>query len=58
MPQGEKKKDDDELRLLNDLFINRKYNKLARPVSKKDEAIRIDFEIAYVQLVQIVSHRN
>jgi len=51
--QGNKKGDDDELKLLKDLFIKRKYNKLARPVSNKNEAIKIDFGIAYVQLVQI-----
>ncbi|XP_065051449.1 acetylcholine receptor subunit alpha-1-B-like [Rhopilema esculentum] len=50
---GTESKDDDELRLLDDLFVKRKYNKQVRPVDNKDKPLKIQFGIAYVQLVGI-----
>eukprot|EP00794_Sanderia_malayensis_P012868 gene12868-14193_t len=46
-------KDDYELRLVNDLFKNRNYSKLARPVQNKSHPLVVDFGIAYVQLVEL-----
>lgn len=48
-----KKTDDDELRLVNDLFNN--YSKEVRPVKNKNAAIKVIFGIAYTQLVELVS---
>lgn len=48
-----KKSDDDELRLVKDLFNN--YSKEVRPVKNKKAAIKVIFGIAYTQLVELVS---
>ena len=48
-----KKSDDDELRLVKDLFNN--YSKEVRPVKNKKAAIEVIFGIAYTQLVELVS---
>ena len=48
-----KKSDDDELRLVKDLFNN--YSKEVRPVKNKKAAIQVIFGIAYTQLVELVS---
>lgn len=50
--EGVIKQDDDELRLINDLFS--KYNKEVRPVKNKSQAIEVVFGIAYTQLVELV----
>jgi len=47
------KSDDDELRLVNDLFNN--YSEEVRPVKNKNAAIKVIFGIAYTQLVELVS---
>lgn len=47
------KSDDDELRLVKDLFTN--YSKEVRPVRNKNAAIKVIFGIAYTQLVELVS---
>ncbi|KAM7449766.1 hypothetical protein ABFA07_002429 [Porites harrisoni] len=46
-----KKSDDDELRLVKDLFNN--YSKEVRPVKNKKAAIKVIFGIAYTQLVEL-----
>jgi len=46
------KSDDDELRLVHDLFNN--YSKEVRPVKNKKAAIKVVFGIAYTQLVELV----
>lgn len=50
------KSDDDELRLVKDLFTN--YSKEVRPVRNKNAAIKVIFGIAYTQLVELVSELN
>ncbi|XP_078360137.1 neuronal acetylcholine receptor subunit alpha-3-like isoform X1 [Oculina patagonica] len=45
------KNDDDELRLIKDLFNN--YSKEVRPVKNKNAAIQVIFGIAYTQLVDL-----
>jgi len=45
------KSDDDELRLVHDLFNN--YSKEVRPVKNKKAAIKVVFGIAYTQLVEL-----
>ena len=47
------KSDDDELRLVKDLFNN--YSKEVRPVKNKNASIKVIFAIAYTQLVELVS---
>lgn len=47
------KSDDDELRLVKDLFQN--YSKEVRPVKEKESAILVHFGVAYTQLVELVS---
>ena len=49
------KNDDDELRLVNDLFHSDNYSKEVRPVKNKNAAIKVVFGIAYTQLVELVS---
>lgn len=48
---GVKQSDDDELRLVHDLFEN--YSKEVRPVKNKKTAIQVKFGIAYTQLVEL-----
>ena len=50
------KKDDDELRLVSDIFNN--YSREVRPVKNKDAAIKVIFGIAYTQLVELVSKKS
>ena len=50
--EGVIKNDDDELRLVKDLFKN--YKSEVRPVKNKSEAIEVLFGIAYTQLVELV----
>ncbi|XP_022783554.1 neuronal acetylcholine receptor subunit alpha-3-like isoform X2 [Stylophora pistillata] len=45
------KRDDDELRLVKELFDN--YSKEVRPVKNKNAAIKVVFGIAYTQLVEL-----
>ncbi|XP_068711233.1 neuronal acetylcholine receptor subunit alpha-7-like isoform X3 [Montipora foliosa] len=45
------KRDDDELKLVKDLFDN--YSKEVRPVKNKNAAIEVKFGIAYTQLVEL-----
>lgn len=45
------KSDDDELRLVKDLFNN--YSKEVRPVKNKNASIKVIFGIAYTQLVEL-----
>ncbi|KXJ13444.1 neuronal acetylcholine receptor subunit alpha-3 isoform X2 [Exaiptasia diaphana] len=45
------KSDDDELRLVQDLFQN--YSKEVRPVKEKESAILVRFGVAYTQLVEL-----
>jgi hypothetical protein len=52
-PDAVVKSDDDELRLVHDLFTN--YSKEVRPVKEKKSAIVVHFGIAYTQLVELVS---
>lgn len=47
-----KQSDDDELRLVHDLFEN--YSKEVRPVKNKETPIQVKFGIAYTQLVELV----
>lgn len=51
------KSDDDELRLVNDLFHSDNYSKEVRPVKNKNAAIKVIFGIAYTQLVELVSNQ-
>ena len=51
-PEAVKRADDDELRLVKDLFTN--YSKEVRPVKNKSEAIEVVFGVAYTQLVELV----
>lgn len=44
--------DDDELRLVSDLF--RGYNKNVRPAKDKDLPVEVKFGIAYTQIVDLV----
>ncbi|EDO45565.1 predicted protein, partial [Nematostella vectensis] len=46
-------KHDIEHKLLNDLFTN--YSKIARPVLNKSEAIEVQFDLAYAQLINLNS---
>ncbi|CAH3144231.1 unnamed protein product [Pocillopora meandrina] len=46
-----KKSDDDELRLVKELFEN--YSQEVRPVKNKNAAIKVIFGIAYTQLVEL-----
>ena len=50
------KRDDDELRLVSDIFNN--YSREVRPVKNKDAAIKVIFGIAYTQLVELVSKKS
>lgn len=45
--------DDDELRLVNDLFFSG-YNKNVRPTKEKELPIEVKFGIAYTQIVDLV----
>lgn len=47
------KEDDDELRLIQDLFKN--YNKNVRPARDKNMPIDVKLGIAYTQIVDLVS---
>ena len=47
------KADDDELRLIRDLFAN--YNKNVRPAKDKNQPVEVKFGIAYTQIVDLVS---
>ena len=55
-------KDDDELRLVSDIFKGdggeKDLIKLVRPVKNKDAAIKVVFGIAYTQLVELVSKKS
>ena len=48
-------KDDDEARLVHDLF-NKGYNKNVRPAQDKDLPIEVKFGIAYTQIVDLVNN--
>lgn len=48
-------KDDDEARLVHDLF-NNGYNKNVRPAQDKDLPIEVKFGIAYTQIVDLVNN--
>lgn len=47
------KEDDDELRLVKDLFFSG-YNKNVRPSKEKELPIEVKFGIAYTQIVDLV----
>ena len=46
---------EDEMRLVNYLFEARGYNPLIRPVVNLTEKVKVDFGLALVQLINVVS---
>jgi nicotinic acetylcholine receptor len=47
---------EDEVRLVQDLFDKQGYNPLIRPVRNLSEIIHVEFGLAMVQLINVVSY--
>lgn len=43
-----------EERLIDDLLVRRRYNQLARPVSKESDALEVEFGLSLQQIVDVV----
>ena len=43
-----------EERLINTIFEGRKYNRLARPAAKEEDALEVKFGVALQQIVDVV----
>ena len=47
---------EDEVRLVMDLFDKEGYNPLIRPVKNLTQKVQVDFGLAMIQLINVVSH--
>ena len=47
---------EDEIRLVEQLFDNQGYNALIRPVRSLNETVMVNFGLAMIQLINVVSH--
>lgn len=44
-----------EERLIDDLLVRRRYNRLARPVPKETDALAVEFGLSLQQIIDVVS---